>query len=177
MPRSSLNDDTAERIVMLYTGGQSVESITREVGRARHVVVHILQAKGVFGIKQKETIREEPKSAALPVEEPTEAPAVEEIEPKPIVFEGSGPEIAVEETYEKPKLPTKPESPRKLKPIAVGIPSPEPPDVEEPRHTERWLPLVVDALCKVILRFNLYPGMSPEEVQEMVSGWNRQTES
>ena len=177
MPRSSLNDQIEERIVMLYTSGQSVEAIIREVGRARHLVVHILQARGVFGIKQKEAIREEPKSESLTVEELTEVPAIEDLESKPLAVEGSGPEIAVEETCEKPKLPSEPELPRQLKPIAVEEPRPAPPAVEEPRYTGRWLPPVVDALCKVIMQLNLYPGMRHEAVHKMVSGWNRQTES
>ena len=176
-PRSSLNDDTEERIVMLYTSGQSVEAITREVGRARHRVVHTLQTRGVFGINLKEPIQEEPKSESFPVEVLEEAPAIEEAEPKPLAVEGAGPEIAIEETYEHPKPERKSESPRKLKPIATGIPSPASLAVGEPQVTGRWQPLVVDALCEVILRLNLYPGMSHEEVRKMVSGWNRQSAS
>jgi hypothetical protein len=170
-----LNDDTEERIVMLYTSGQSVEAITREVGRARHRVVHTLQTRGVFGINQKESIQEEPKSESLPVEVLEEAPAIEEVEPKPLAVEGAGPEIAIEETCEHPKPERESELPRKLKPIATGIPRSAPPPVEEPQVSGRWLPLVADALCEVIMRLNLYPGMSPEEVHKMVSGWNRQS--
>jgi hypothetical protein len=50
----SLNEEMEQRIVMLHASGQSVASITREVGRARHLIVHILQSRGVFASSQAE---------------------------------------------------------------------------------------------------------------------------
>jgi len=64
-----MNGDTEQRIVTLYTRGHSIESITKEVGRARHVVVHVLQSKGVFGNRPTEQ-REESISTEHPKEGP-----------------------------------------------------------------------------------------------------------
>ena len=68
-----MTEDTEQRIVRLYTCGQSIESITKEVGRARHLVVHILQSKGVFANRRTETDRGESR---------TELPVVEELKEK-----------------------------------------------------------------------------------------------
>ena len=67
--RGSMTGETEQRIVTLYAGGHSIESITKEVGRARHVVVHMLQTKGVFGNRPTEQ-REESMSTEHPKEEP-----------------------------------------------------------------------------------------------------------
>jgi len=172
-PSGSLNDDTEERIVLLYTSGQSVESITREVGRARHRIVHILQARGVFGNSQTESDCKEPKHESLTVEEPKEELTLEEWRPKPPTVKGLGPEIATEEPSRKPKRSRKSESPQKLKFMATEKPRPARPAVEEPPYPDRWSPLLVETLCKVIMQLNLYPGMSLEEVHKMISDSNR----
>ena len=54
---------------MLYTNGQSIESITREVGRARYLVVHVLQSKGVFGNRLTDSKESRP---GAPIEESKE---------------------------------------------------------------------------------------------------------
>ena len=45
----TLNGDLQDRVVMLYTSGQSIEAISREISKARHFVVHVLQSRGIFG--------------------------------------------------------------------------------------------------------------------------------
>jgi transposase-like protein len=142
---NQLNDKTEKRIILLYTSGQSVESIAREVGRARHRVVHLLQTKGLFGNGSAE--HELPRET-LTVEEPKEFPVNE-----------SAPEIA---------RPAKP--PRRVRSPQKASDKPEPlASVEKPH---RWSPPVLDALCKVAVESNLYPGKSIEEVRQMVSDLN-----
>jgi hypothetical protein len=85
----SLDNETEKRIVMLYTSGQSIESITREVCRARHRVVHILQARGIFGISQ--TVGEESGNELSILEERQEE----------FPGTGSGPESASEKPCKK----------------------------------------------------------------------------
>jgi hypothetical protein len=172
-PSGSLNDDTEERIVLLYTSGQSVESITREVGRARHRIVHILQARGVFGNSQTGANCEEPKSESLTVEEPKEELTIEERRPKPPTVKELGPEIPTEEPARKPKRPRKSESPQNLKSMATEKARPAPPGLPKPDCPDRWSPLVLESLCKVIMQLDLYPGMNLEEVHTMLSDWNR----
>lgn len=143
---NQLNDKTEKRIVMLYTSGQSVDAIAREVGRARHRVVHLLQTKGVFGKGQ--TKRDELEDEALPVDEPKEE----------LAAAGSELEIAVEKPAASRR---RVKTPRKapVKPATV---------VSTVEKTDRWSPPVVDALCKVAMQSNLYPGKSVDEVRELV---------
>jgi hypothetical protein len=143
---NQLNDKTEKRIILLYTSGQSVESIAKEVGRARHRVVHLLQTKGLFGNGQ--TVLEEPQQEPLAVEEPKELPAYE-----------SEPEIA---------RPAK--TPRRVRSSQKASDKPESLATVEKPH--RWSPPVLDALCKVAVESNLYPGKSLEEVRQMVSVLN-----
>jgi hypothetical protein len=70
----SVSEDTVQRIVRLYSGGQSIESITKEVSRARHVVVHVLQSKGVFGNRPAEPDHKETRTVVPAVEESKEEP-------------------------------------------------------------------------------------------------------
>jgi len=144
----SLNDKTEQRIVMLYTSGQSIELITREVRRARHRVVHILQASGVFG-----TCQTEREKCGI------ESPIVEKQEEEfPVT--GSGPEIPTERPSK--RLIRRAKSPRK----ATEEPVPTPPAVEKP-HTP-LSPAALDALCKVAMQSNLHPGKSLAEVRKTV---------
>jgi hypothetical protein len=143
---SQLNDKTEKRIVTLYTSGQSVDSIAREVGRARHRVVHLLQTKGVFGNGQ--TRRKEPEGESIPVDDPTED----------LSAAGSEPEIAVQKPATSRR---RAKAPRKASVSLTDVPS----AIEK---TDRWSPPVVDALCKVAVQSNLYPGKSVDEVREIV---------
>ena len=157
--QSTLNDEAEKRIVMLYTSGTSIDSIAREVGRARHRVVHILQTKGVFGNSPTEC--KDPKDETpIIVEEQIVEEQKEELtarEPET--------EIAVERPSR--RRVRKPESSDK----AAVQPASVPPVVEKPHN--RWSDPVVDALCKIAIQSNIYPGKSLEEVRKLVSDSNR----
>jgi hypothetical protein len=171
-PSGSVNDDTENRIVMLYNSGQSIEAVTREVGRARHLIVHILQTRGVFGNRQPEPIGEESRNELLAVEDIKEELVIEEPNPAPLAVNRPGHEIDVEEPPRKVKSVRRPKSPEPLKSVTAEKPRPKPPAVNKTQHTGRWSPLVVDALCKVATQLDLNPGMSLEEVHKMVSESN-----
>ena len=171
-PWNSINDATEERIMMLYASGHSIDSITREVGRARYRVVHVLQVRGVFSNSQMEPDinSEEPESKSLTVQAPEETLA-DEGQQKPLAVKGPAPEIAIEEASGQPGPPEF-ELFRKLESMATNEPGATIPLGERLQDTSRWSPVVVDAMCKVIMQLNLYPGMSLEEVQKMVSDSN-----
>ena len=111
----SMNEGTQQRIVMLYTDGQSIESITKEVGRARHLVVHVLQSKGVFGNRRTEPDHEESRTESPVVAELNEELVNEEREPETSAVKGSEPERVVEESPRKTKPLRASKSPGKLK--------------------------------------------------------------
>lgn len=96
-PRGSLNDDMEKRIVMLYTNGESVESITKEVGRARHRIVHILQARGLLANSQPGLRCKEPEDKLFASEELKEEPTIEDRTSEQFAVERPGAEIAGEE--------------------------------------------------------------------------------
>ena len=162
----SLNEGIEQRIVMLYTCGQSIESITKEVGRARHLVVHILQSKGVFGNRRTEPDHEESKTESPVVAELKEELVNAEREPETFAVKGSEPESVVEEPLWKAKLLRKSKLPGKLRSSAKT--KSKPPGAEKPPVTNRWSPLVLDALCKVIGQHEINPDISLEDVQKMV---------
>jgi hypothetical protein len=172
-PRGSLNDDMEKRIVILYSNGESVESITKVVGRARHRIVHILQARGFLTNSQPGPRCKEPEDKLPASEELKEQPTDEERKPGQPVLKKLETETVGTVRAGKPERPG--ESPRKSKAMAIEKPAPTPHAGEKPQHTDRWSPPVVNALCKVIMQHNLYPGMSREDVHKMVSNWNRHT--
>jgi len=141
---------------MLYTCGQSVESITKDVGRARHLVVHVLQSKGVFGNRQVQPDREESKTESLLVEEIKEE----------LLNEEQKPESVVEEPPRKAKPLRKSESPGKLRSNVKTRPKPS--HAENTQVTSGWSPLVLDALYKVVGQHDLNPDMGLEDVQKMI---------
>jgi hypothetical protein len=166
--RGSMNEDTEQRIVMLYTCGQSIESITREVGRARYLVVHVLQSKGVFGNRRTEPDRKESRAESPVVEELKEELVNEERKPETLVVKGSEPGSVVEEPPRKAKPPEKSKSPGKLRSMTAAKTRPKPSGAEEKPVTSRWSSPVLDALCEVVGQHDLNPDMSLEEVQKMV---------
>ena len=138
----SLNEGIEQRIVMLYTGGQSIDFVTKEVGRARHVVVHVLQFKGVFGNRRTEPDHEESRADSPVVEELKGELVDEERKPGTLVV-GSEPESVLEEPtrkskpLKKSKLPGRLRSNAKTKPKFSGA--------EKSPVTSRGFPLVLDA--------------------------------
>ena len=164
----SMNEDTEQRIMMLYTYGQSIESITKEVGRARHLVVHVLHSKGVFGKRRTESDREESRTESPVVEELKDELVNEERKPETLAVKGSEPESAVEEPPRKTKPLRKSKSPGKLRSMSAAKTRPKPSGAEKTPVTSRWSPVVVDALCKVVGQHDLNPDMSLEDVQKMV---------
>ncbi len=163
----SMNGDTEQRIVTLYTCGQSIESITREVGRARHLIVHVLQSKGVFGSRRTELDREEARTESPVVEDLKEEPVNEERKPETLAVKGSEPEGFVEEPPRKAKPPRTSKSPGKLRSHAKTRPKPS--GAGKTPVTSRWSPSVLAALYNVVGQHDLNPDMSLEEVQKMVS--------
>jgi hypothetical protein len=151
---------------MLYTCGQSIESITKEVGRARHLVVHVLQSKDVFGNRLTEPDREESRTESPVVEELKEKLVNEEWKPESLAVKESEPESVVEEPLRKAKLLRKSKPAGKLTSNAKTRPKPS--GAERPPITSRWSPLVLDALYKVVGQQDLNPDMNLEDVQKMV---------
>jgi hypothetical protein len=163
----SINEDTQQRIVMLYTCGQSIESITKEVGWARHLVVHVLQSKGVFGNRRTEPDGEESRTESPAVEELKEELVNEERKPGTLFVQGSEPESAVEVPPGKAKVLRKSKSPVKLRSMPAAKTRPKPSGAEKTTVTNRWSPVVLDALCKVVGQHDLNPDMTLEEVKKM----------
>jgi hypothetical protein len=169
-PMGSLNAEAEERIVMLYASGQSIETITREVGRARHLIVHLLQSRGVFGKRRTEPVREEPWIGSVAAEEQKKTIAVKELELDPVAVEESEPEIAIEKPSRKVTRLRKSKAPVQLKSVIVEKPKVKPPVAEKVPVTDRWSPQVVDALFKVAAQSEIDPEMSIGEVKRIVSG-------
>jgi hypothetical protein len=169
-PSGSINEDTQQRIVMLYNSGQSIESITREVGRARHLVVHTLQSRGVFGTRRTKPDYEESRNEPLAVEDLKEELIIEERKLDPVAVEGSEPEIAIDETSRKMTRLRKSKAPAQLKSVIVEKPKVKPHAAEKASVTGRWSPQVVDALLRVVALSEIDPEMSIGEVKRMVSG-------
>ncbi len=170
--RRSLNEDTEQLIVALYTGGQSIESITREVGRARHLVVHVLQSRGVFGNRRTGPDFEEPRIESVVVEDIKDIKekfVIEERNQESIAVNGLGSEIATKEPPGKVKRFRKSKSSGQFKSLPAEKPIPKPSTLENPSVAGRWSPLLVDALYKIVTRHDLDTGMTLEDVQKMVS--------
>jgi hypothetical protein len=164
-----MNVDTEQRIVMLYTCGQSIESITKEVGRARYLVVHVLQSKGVFGNHRTEPDREKSSTESPVVEELKEELVNEERKLETLAAKRSEPESVVEEPTRKAKPLRRSKSPGKLRSISAAKTRPKPFGGEKTPVTSRWSPMVLDALHKVVGQHDINPDMSLQEVQKMVS--------
>ena len=141
----SMNGDTEQRILRLYNSGQSIDSITKEVGRARHVVVHVLQSKGVYGNGSTTTAQEESRPGA-PIEEPKEEPELK----------AESVDTPTSKSLGKPKSPKNPGASAKPQP-AVAPKTPV---------ADRLSPPVLDALCQVAGQHDL-SDMSLEEVRKL----------
>jgi hypothetical protein len=172
-PSGSLNEDTAQRIVTFYTSGHSIESITREVGRARHLIVYLLQSRGVFGNCRTEPDREEPKVESPAVEEQKKKLVIKERKLDPVADKGPEPKIEVQAAPRKATRIRKSKAPEQLKSVAIEKPKAELPAAEKAPVTGRWSPQVVDALVEVVTQSEVNPGMSLDEVKTMVSGLRR----
>jgi hypothetical protein len=162
----SITGDTEQRIMTLYTCGQSIESITKEVGRARHLIVHVLQSKGVFGSRRTEPDREESRTESPVVEELKQETVNEKRKPETLAAKGSEPERFVEEPPIKAKPLRKSKSSAKLRSNAKTRPKPS--GAEKTPVTSQWSPLVLDALHKVVGQHDLNSDMSLEDVEKMV---------
>ena len=169
----SLKEDIEQRIVMLYTNGQSIESITREVGRARYLIVHVLQARGVFGNCRTEPDHEESRIESIVVEDVKKEPVTEKRKPESIAVKGRKSQLAVEEPPRKVKRIRKTKSSEQLMSLTFEKPIPKPAGLEKSSVKDRWSPLLVDVLCKVVTQHDLNTGMTLEDVQKMVSSSQR----
>ena len=165
----ALNEDTAKRIVTLYTNGQSIESITKEVGRARHVVVHILQSQGVFENRPVESESQEGRDESVVVEELKEQLVGEGRKTETATVKRSESESIVEESLGKVKRIRKSKLQENSKPPTTDKSKPKPVAPEITTATGRWAPQVVDALFKVVMQSKVNTGVSLEEVKRMVS--------
>ena len=169
----SLTKDIEQRIVVLYTNGQSIESITREVGRARYLVVHVLQSRGVFGNPRTEPDREESRIESIVVEDVKEELVTEKRKPESIAVKGRKSQLAVEEPPRKVKRIRKTKSSEQSKSLTFEKPIPKPAGIEKSSVKDRWSPLLVDVLCKIVTQHDLNTGMTLEDVQKMVSSSQR----
>lgn len=172
-----MSDEVAgERIVALYEGGNSIESIARETGRARHFIVHLLQSRGIFGnrpvavekpaaVEETEAVEEASAVEVVAViEEAVEKPAVEpKPEPAPVQAEA---ESAAGGRPVKTVRLRKPRAPKAEKASPVEAPEPAEPESSE---LTRWSPELVEALFKVATKPDLKTGVSKKEVKKMVS--------
>ena len=162
----SITEDNEQRIVKLYACGQTIESITKEVGRARHLIVHVLQSKGVFANRRTEPEHEESRTEFPVVEELKEKLVNEERKPETLAVKGSEPEGAVEELPIRTKPLRKSKSAGKLRPNPITRPKSS--GAEKTPVTGRWSPQVMDALLKVVRQRDLDSDMSLEDVKKMV---------
>ena len=167
--RGSSNNDTEQRIVTLYTNGHSVESITREVGRARHFVIHMLQSKGVFENRRTEPDFEELRIETVSVDDIKKESIIEERTPELIAVNEPGPEITTKVPHGTAKRARKSKSPAQLKSLPAEKPMPKPSAPENSSVAGRWSPLLVEALYKIVTRHDLDTGMTLEDVHKMVS--------
>ena len=167
-PRS-LEEVTEQRIVTLYTSGQSIESITKEVGRARYLVVHLLQSRGIFENRRTEPDYEEPRTEPVAVEDMTEEHAIEKREPELIAVNGPGAEIATKEPPKKAKQVGKSKSPEQSQTLPAEKPTLKPATAKDSSLTGRWSPLLVDALYEFVAQNEIDTGMTLEDVRKMVS--------
>ncbi|MCE5242438.1 MAG: hypothetical protein ABFD98_00400 [Syntrophobacteraceae bacterium] len=166
-----------ERIVALYESGHSIESISRETGRARHFVVHLLQSRGIFGNRpvtventaavEETAVVEEPSAVEAPavVEEAAEEPAAVERKPEPAVVQAEAESAAEERPVKKVRL-RKPRTPKAEKALPVESPEPAAPESSEQGG---WSPELVEALIKVASKPDLKTGVSRKQVKKMVS--------
>jgi hypothetical protein len=150
----------------------SIESITREVGRARHLVVHILQSKGVFGKSPLEPGRSEFGLEPVDADSPNDRRAVAERKPEP---EAVGPQGSFTgEGHGAKARRVRRSKPAERPDAEIPVPSsPGFPAVERPETAGTWSPLVVDALRQVVTHGTVEAGMTIEEVQRMVSNPRR----
>lgn len=173
-----LKEDTEQRIVTLYTSGQSIESITKEVGRARYLVVHVLQSRGVFANRLTEPDYEAPRSESVVVEgtvvvecmdDVKEELVAKELEPELIAVTGPDPEIAANEPPRRAKRIRKTKSPEQLKSLPTENPMHKAAAPENSPVAGRWSPLLVEALYKIVGQNELDTGMTLEDVERMLS--------
>jgi hypothetical protein len=88
-----------------------------------------------------------------------------------LAVKGSEPESVVEEPPRKANPLRKSKSPGQLRLMPAAKTRPKPSGAEKTPIANRWSPLVLDALYKVVGQADLNPDMSLEEVQKMVIKW------
>lgn len=171
--RGSLHEDTEQRILTLYESGWSIELIARELRRGRHLIVHILQSKGVFGKRRSGPAPEDSRGAAGAAEVRQEDPVVHEASPESTALEGAEPAAEVQgesqdrKTVRRARLTGKPNS------AGVDDEAPKPSKPRKSKKSGPWSPQVVEALLKVVAERELDSGMSFQEVRKLVSGARR----
>ena len=107
------------------------------------------------------------------VEDVKEELVTEKRKPESIVLKGRESQIAMEEPPRKVKRIRKSKSSEQLKCLTIEKPIPKPPSPEKSAVKDRWSPLLVDVLCKVVTQHDLNTGMTLEDVQKMVSSSQR----
>ncbi len=162
-PRGSANPNIEERILSLYAEGMSVESITREVGRARHLVVHVLQSRGVFRTTPSEPVPGEPEAKGEPLTSPD---AVTPIEEDPMASAAVAPKDAAPPAVTRPRRFRASEG-RPTKPQTQADPKHR--DVPRKPEGDAWSPQVVEALFEVVTKGEIDSGMSMDEVRRLVT--------
>lgn len=167
-PRGSANADIEARIVALYTDGMSIESITREVGRARHLVVHVLHSRGVFrtGPSLPDWMEPVPESVASPSSDGGE----------PLDEESTGSAVEAQATVVSRDAGSATAArPRRFKasktrgPRADANADPGRPIGAQKPAAESWSPQVVDALFEVVTQVGSDAGLSMDDVHRLVS--------
>jgi hypothetical protein len=167
-PSGSTDENTAQRILTLYYSGQSIESITKQLGRARHFVVHVLQSKGVFGQQRSGYDSKGSTSKPSVTKELMEEVLSEKGKQKRPIVKRHRTESVVDEPSEKAKLPITSTPGRKSKSILAAKTKLKPSSVEEMPTTGQWSPPMLDALHQILGQQDIKSDMSLEEVQKMV---------
>lgn len=168
-PKGSAGGDIEQRIVALYRNGQSIESITREVGRARHLVVHVLHSTGVFGTVQPEMPPEMAETADTFAQENGPAIRQSELADKTAEDADAAPAKTVPRVKRIRRSKPKEAAPVLAAAKTPAVPMAPPPAAVSVRAASNWSPLIVDALFKVVTQSETDSGMSVEEVRRMVS--------
>ncbi len=163
-PRGSAAGDVEQKIVTLYKNGQSIEAITRELGRARHLVVHVLHSTGVFGTVPTTPSHESGGSIAIPEHE--SFPEINQSDPSDAVI--PRPEVKLNKAGSTAKRIRRSKPLERSMDPAPAVTASAPPASPAARTTGKWSPLVVDALFKVVTQLETDSGISVDELQRMV---------
>lgn len=173
----TLTEATKEQIVTLYTRGMTIDSIAREIRRARHLVVHILQSKGLLGNRRTGLGHEEAEIPSNASGEPKERGAAEErrLQLEPDVDKAVEVQLAMKIPARKMTRLQRPKAAEKSKITAIKEPRADQSATQMVPDLCRWSPQVVDALFKVVGQKLLDTEVSLDQVTRMVTASKRKT--